>query len=166
MVRCTTHLFNAMSQLGNLEPGLVGATLDNAEASAGLIADGIHVHPTTIHLALRAKQGPGQIFLVTDAMSSVGSDLCEFDLNGRTVYRRDGTLRLCDGTLAGADIDMPRAIGLLVNQVGIGPEQAISMATSAPASILIAANGLGQLVGSRLSHIVYLDNALAFQSFP
>jgi N-acetylglucosamine-6-phosphate deacetylase len=73
--RCATHLFNAMSQLGNREPGLVGATLDNGTVSAGLIADGIHVHPATIRAALRAKQGPEQIFLVSDAMATVGSGI-------------------------------------------------------------------------------------------
>ena len=42
---CVTHLFNAMSQLGNREPGLVGATLEREEIYAGLIADSVHVHP-------------------------------------------------------------------------------------------------------------------------
>jgi N-acetylglucosamine-6-phosphate deacetylase len=135
-VRCTTHLFNAMSQLGNREPGLVGATLDSGALSAGLIADGLHVHHATIRSALRAKQSPGKIFLVTDAMSCVGSDLTEFQLNGRTIYRRDGALRLSDGTLAGADIDMPASIRVLVHKVGLTPERAIAMATSIPADVL------------------------------
>src|SRR5690606_40229142 len=47
-----THLFNAMSQLGNREPGLVGAALTHG-VWAGLIADGIHVDPATIAIALR-----------------------------------------------------------------------------------------------------------------
>jgi len=160
---CATHLFNAMSQITSRAPGLVGAVLDTGNASAGLIADGVHVHPASIRLALRAKQGPGAIYLVTDAMSSVGSDLTEFDLNGRTVYRRDGILRLSDGTLAGADIDMPRSIRVLVDQVGVAPGQAIAMATSIPASILKTANGAGQLIGSLQSDLVYLDASLAFQ---
>ena len=54
--RCVTHLFNAMSQLGNREPGLVGAVLDSAIA-AGLIADGIHVAPEVIRVALAARPG-------------------------------------------------------------------------------------------------------------
>ena len=45
-----THLFNAMSQLGNREPGLVGATLDAEAVQAGLIADGIHVAPETMRV--------------------------------------------------------------------------------------------------------------------
>ena len=72
--RCVTHLFNAMSQMGNREPGLVGATLHAPAISAGLIADDIHVHKVSMRTALDAKQGPGEIFLVTDAMSTVGSD--------------------------------------------------------------------------------------------
>lgn len=38
-----THQFNAMSPLGNREPGIVGAALDNGRVFAGLIVDGVHV---------------------------------------------------------------------------------------------------------------------------
>ena len=60
--RCVTHLFNAMSQLGSREPGLVGAALANGGLSAGLIADGIHVHPEVMRTAWAAKTAPGQVF--------------------------------------------------------------------------------------------------------
>ncbi len=82
-----THLFNAMSQIGNREPGLVGTVLDDGRLWAGLIADGIHVDPVTIGIALRAKLGPSKIFLVTDAMATIGTDLTSFTLNGRTIRR-------------------------------------------------------------------------------
>ena len=52
--RCATHLFNAMSQIGNRAPGLVGAVLTSGYA-AGLIADGIHVSPANLQIALAAK---------------------------------------------------------------------------------------------------------------
>ncbi len=159
--RCTTHLFNAMSQLGNRSPGLVGATLDTGAVSAGLIADGHHVHPAAIRTALRAKVGPGQIFLVTDAMSSIGSDLTEFELNGRQVFRRDGTLRLPDGTLAGADIDMPRSIAFLVDEAGIPAEEAIRMATSYPANLLGWDEAACQMIGRKISEIVAMTPTFA-----
>jgi N-acetylglucosamine-6-phosphate deacetylase len=159
--RCATHLFNAMSQLGNREPGMVGAVLDNADVAAGLIADGVHVHPATIRAALRAKTGQGRIFLVTDAMASVGSDLTEFVLNGRTVHRQDGTLRLADGTLAGADIDMPRSIATLVDRVGLDIGAAIAMATSIPAGVIGQADRLGLTPGRPLADLVWLDRAFA-----
>ncbi|TIU03207.1 MAG: N-acetylglucosamine-6-phosphate deacetylase, partial [Mesorhizobium sp.] len=89
-----THLFNAMSQIGNREPGLAGAAIDTGSFYAGIIADGIHVHPGTMTLALNAKKGPGRILLVTDAMATIGTDMTSFTLNGRTIYRKDGSLRL------------------------------------------------------------------------
>lgn len=137
----TTHLFNAMSQLGSRAPGLVGATLDTPHVSAGLIADGIHVHPATIRTALAAKRGPGQIFLVTDAMATVGASIQSFTLNGRQVRRAQGRLVLTDGTLAGADLTIPQALKVMVDQVGIDLSQAIRMATSIPAGLLNTRHG-------------------------
>ena len=52
-VQGVTHLFNAMSQFGSREPGLVGACLNNDHFSVGLIADGVHVHPYSISTAIK-----------------------------------------------------------------------------------------------------------------
>ena len=155
--RNTTHLFNAMSQLGSRNPGLVGATLDSGDVSASLIADAVHVHPASMRAALRAKKGSSKIYLVSDAMAAAGSDLSQFILNGRTVFRRTGTLRLLDGTLAGADIDMPRSIETLVRQVGIDAAQAISMATSIPANMLALKGGYGLRTAASKENLLYMD---------
>ena len=39
-----THLFNAMSQLANRAPGMVGAALEDDATYAGVIVDGLHLH--------------------------------------------------------------------------------------------------------------------------
>ena len=117
---CVTHLFNAMSQMGNREPGVVGAALTIGTLSAGLIADGIHVHPKNMAIALNAKAGPGKIFLVSDSMATAGSDIAAFTLNGRPIRRGNGHLTLEDGTLAGADLDLTTAIRVLTNDVDHG----------------------------------------------
>ena len=140
---CSTHLFNAMSGLGHREPGLVGATLDGTGA-AGLIADGIHVHPAAIRAALRAK-AEGAVFLVTDAMAPAGTDLKSFTLNDRVIHRAEGRLTLADGTLAGADLSLPQAIRVMVEEVGLSLEQTIAMATSAPAGVLRRPGPVGHL---------------------
>ena len=142
--RCVTHLFNAMSQLGSRTPGLVGAALDSGAVSAGLIADGIHVHPATIRSAIGAKTKPGEIFLVTDAMACAGSDITEFTLNGRHITRADGRLHLADGTLAGADLSMGRAVQVMIEDVGDDPAKALARATSIPAGSLRDKLGAGQ----------------------
>ena len=134
--RCVTHLFNAMSQLGNRAPGVVGAALDNAEFSAGLIADGYHVHPASIRAALRAKQGTERIFLVTDAMSPAGTDQHRFELNNRTILRENGILTLENGTLAGADLDLASAIRVMQQETDLPLADILAMATRIPADLM------------------------------
>ncbi|MEM7489832.1 MAG: N-acetylglucosamine-6-phosphate deacetylase [Pseudomonadota bacterium] len=155
--RCVTHLFNAMSQMGSRAPGLVGAALDAGEVAAGLIADGIHVDATAMRIALAAKRGPGTIFLVTDAMATAGTEIDGFELNGRLVSRADGRLTLADGTLAGADLDIPRAISVLVDDVGCSRAQAYAMATSIPAALLRGVPGLGHFVPGAPARAIHMD---------
>jgi N-acetylglucosamine-6-phosphate deacetylase len=143
--RTVTHLFNAMSPLGHREPGLVGAALDIGGLHAGMIADGIHVHPAAMAAALRAKQGPGHIFLVTDAMSPIGTDMTSFTLNGREILRQNGRLTLADGTLAGADIDMISSVRFVHQALELDLEEALRMASAYPAEAAGLAHRKGAL---------------------
>ena len=158
-----THLFNAMSQLGNREPGLVGAALDAEGVRAGLIADGVHVAPVAMRVALAAKRGADGIFLVTDAMAVAGTGLDRFTLNGREILRRDGRLTLADGTLAGADIDMAGAIRVLVREVGVALPQALRMASAVPAAVIGMGDRLGRLAPGRAADLVHLDAELGLR---
>lgn len=159
--RGVTHLFNAMSQLGNREPGLVGATLDAEDLQAGLIADGVHVAVEGMRIALAAKRGRDGLFLVTDAMAVAGTDLDGFELNGRRILRRDGRLTLADGTLAGADIDFAGSLRMLVFQVGAPLERALRMATAGPAGVIGAQ--AGRLVPGGPADLVHLDGDLVLR---
>jgi len=78
-----THLFNAMSPLTSREPGAVGAALEDAASWCGLIADGRHVHPAVLRIALRARR-LDRFMLVTDAMSAVGTLEKTFTVQGRS----------------------------------------------------------------------------------
>lgn len=155
-----THLFNAMSPLGNREPGIVGAALDDGRIYAGLIADGIHVDPITIKTALRAKLSPGQIFLVTDAMQTIGTALKGFELNGRAIRRSAGSLMLSDGTLAGADIDMLASVRFLHETIGLPLEHALTMASSIPAKAAGVDRKLGFLKPGFVADFVVLSDHL------
>ncbi|SNS90357.1 N-acetylglucosamine-6-phosphate deacetylase [Tropicimonas sediminicola] len=157
--RCVTHLYNAQSQMGHREPGVVGAALTEGALSAGLIADFVHVHPAAIRVALAAKQGPGRIFLVTDAMAPAGTDLDGFILNGRRIERQDGRLTLADGTLAGADLDLATAIRNLTGTLGLTRAEALAMATSVPAAVAGLSARHGHLAAGRVADMVHLDRA-------
>lgn len=156
--RLVTHLFNAMSPLGHREPGMVGNALDDGRLNVGLIADGVHVDPVAMAIALRAKRGPGRIFLVTDAMATIGTDLTSFALNGRTVFRRNGRLTLADGTLAGADIDMLASVRLVHERLGLPLDEALRMAALYPAEAA-GQEDIGHLKpGARASFVHLTDD--------
>ncbi|WP_417309913.1 N-acetylglucosamine-6-phosphate deacetylase [Devosia sp.] len=159
-----THLFNAQSQMGNREPGIVGAALDIGSLSAGLIADGIHVHAASLGNALRAKRGPGHIFLVTDAMSPTGTDWTDFVLTGQKVFRKDGALRLADGTLAGADLTMIDAIRYVHRTIGVPLDEVLRMATLYPAEALGVAETHGHLKRGARADFVALGTDLDIAS--
>lgn len=141
--KMVTHLYNAMSQMSHRAPGLVGAALDEGRIWAGMIADGWHVSDTAMRVALRAKAtkadtkaDTGGIFLVSDAMSTIGSELTEFTLNGRKIYRADGRLTLADGTLAGADIALIDALRYVHLKLGLPLKEALQLASAYPAKAM------------------------------
>jgi N-acetylglucosamine-6-phosphate deacetylase len=158
--RTVTHLFNAMSPLGHREPGCVGAALDLGGLHAGIIADGYHVDPVSMSIALRAKVGPGRIFLVTDAMSTIGSDQTGFLLNGRQIYRREGRLTLADGTLAGADIDMLASVRFVHRTLDLPLGEAIRMASAYPADVIGMSASKGRLLPGLDADFVILTEDL------
>jgi N-acetylglucosamine-6-phosphate deacetylase len=128
-----THMFNAMGQMEHRAPNLVGAALDDGRLWAGLIADGFHVADAPMRVALRGKAGPAGMFLVSDAMSTIGSDLTQFTLNGRQIFRADGRLTLADGTLAGADIALIDAVRYVHRSLDLPLGKALNLASLAPA---------------------------------
>lgn len=147
-VSCVTHLFNAMSQMHSRAPGLVGAALTLPQLSAGIIADGVHVHPATLRAAWTAKAaqanqarrgGPsstGKFFLVSDAMAPAGTDITRFELAGREIQRSDSRLTLADGTLAGADLDLVTAVRFLVKSCDLPLDQALAAAITTPRQVI------------------------------
>jgi N-acetylglucosamine-6-phosphate deacetylase len=95
-------------------------------------------------------------------MAAAGSSLSGFTLNGRRILRRDGSLRLEDGTLAGADLALPEAVAAVVG-LGTPVEIALAMASSRPAACLRRGGELGHLVPGRRADFVHLRADLSLQ---
>lgn len=150
---CFTHLFNAMSPLSHRAPGVVGAALDSM-APAGIICDGVHVADEVVALALRARRAPDLMFLVSDAMPTVGGP-DHFRLYDMELRVQDGRLVNPEGSLAGAHITMGESVARLVTRVGVTPEQALRMAVTVPADV-IGAPDLARLTGRRLADVLTL----------
>ena len=151
---CFTHLYNAMSPMLNRSPGVVGAAI-NSTAHAGIICDGIHVADEMVGLALRARPVADRMFLVSDAMSTVGgSD--HFTLYGQTIRLQDGRLINDEGSLAGAHVTMAQSVQRLITMVGVPVAQALRMAVTIPAR-LIDRPDLTGVLGRPVADILMLD---------
>lgn len=157
--RSFTHLFNAMSQMNGREPGMVGAALSDRDSFIGLIADGHHVHDAALQVALAAKPRD-RIMLVTDAMPPAAGGPDRYDLQGRTVTRVDGTLRLDDGTLAGSNLTMDAAVRFCIDRLGVNTGDALRMASLNPARFLRRDNDLGRIAPGFLASFVHLGDDL------
>lgn len=141
---CATHLFNAMSPMTSRAPGAVGAII-NSNIPAGIICDGHHVDDAMIALALRARPTDDLMFLVSDAMATVGGP-DHFSLYGHDIHVDNGRLINADGNLAGAHVTQAQGVARLVQQVGIPLEQALRMAITSPAN-LIGRPALSDIIG-------------------
>ncbi|MEI5686618.1 N-acetylglucosamine-6-phosphate deacetylase [Sphingomonas kyungheensis] len=155
-----THLFNAMPAMVQRTPGLVGAALDDPRPWCGLIADGVHVAPAVLRIALRAR-GLDRMMLVTDAMSSVGAEVKDFVLQGRQIRVRDGICSYEDGTLAGSDLDMAAAVANAMGMLGLEPVAAARLAAGNPAAFLGLSAERGTLAAGLRADWVQLTAAMA-----
>lgn len=146
-----THLFNAMRPLGAREPGPIAAALENSGCWCGLIADGFHVHPAMLKLALG---GAGRPMLVTDAMPPVGGTKPSFRLYGEEIAVRDGRCLRADGTLAGAALDMAGAVRNAVRMLDVPLPDALRMASRNPAEFLGLGGRLGRIAAGYRADLV------------
>lgn len=155
---CATHLFNAMSPMTSRAPGAVGAVI-NSDCYAGIICDGHHVSNEMVGLALRARPVPDRMFLVSDAMATVGGP-DQFSLYGQTIKLSGGRLVNSEGNLAGAHLTQAEGVRRLVDHVGVGLRQALKMVTSTPADC-VGKPELGQLVGRHVHDAIVLNDDLS-----
>jgi N-acetylglucosamine-6-phosphate deacetylase len=156
--RAVTHLYNAMSQLGHRQPGLVGAALADPSVFCGFIADGHHVHEAAARAAFNAK-GLDRLTLISDAMPPAAGGPKTFYLEGRRVTQVGARLTLDDGTLAGAAITLMDAVRYVTRMLGINLADALRMATLTPARLLRVEDRIGRLrPGLRADLVHILDD--------
>jgi N-acetylglucosamine-6-phosphate deacetylase len=120
-------------------PGAAGAALTDERITIELIADGEHIHPAILALAIRAK-GMGGVALVSDAVGPAGLPPGEYDWLERRVHSDGTTVRLPDGTLAGSLGTLDRALRTIITPLpggaGLTLEEAAQTLSAVPARIL------------------------------
>jgi len=162
-IRGFTHLYNAMSPLTGREPGAVGAALEDRDSWVGVIADGVHVHPASLRVALACKPR-GKVMLVTDAMPPVGAEDPSYELYGEVITAVDGVVRNAAGSLAGSALDMATAVRNSVQLLGVSLAEAARMASTYPAQFLNLDDRYGHIAEGHHADLVLLDDALQVRS--
>jgi len=157
-VRIVTHLFNAMVPLHHRDPGLIGFALATDGIDVGLIVDGIHLSPTIVAIAWRAK-GASQILLVTDAVAAMGLGPGRYRFGQFTVVADEHQVQTVDGTLAGSILTMDRAVRNTMSYTGCELAEVLPAATTNPARVLGLADR-GRLGSGSVADLVLVDDEL------
>jgi N-acetylglucosamine-6-phosphate deacetylase len=153
-----THLYNAMSGFLPREPGVIGAVLDSPAVTAEIIADGIHVHPAALRLAVRQK-GTDRVCLITDSMIAAGLGEGDFQVGGLDVVVKNGQARLKDGgALAGSVLTLNRAVKNITDWTGVSVAQAVRMASLNPARVLGVSGDVGSIEEDKIANLAVFDS--------
>jgi N-acetylglucosamine-6-phosphate deacetylase len=152
------HTFSAMTGFHHRAPGALGAVLTSDELSAELIADGVHTHPAAMKLLYRAK-GYDRVVLASDSSPAAGYAKGEILMAGRKVMVREGAPRLADGTLAGSNLTMNRALAGAVLMAGIPFDKAVASATLNPARVLGIDSRKGSLSVGKDADVVVMNRS-------
>jgi N-acetylglucosamine-6-phosphate deacetylase len=152
-----THLYNAMRPTTGREPGVVGAALEDGNSWCGIIIDTYHVHAASARIAYAAKP-KGKMYLVTDAMSTVGSSEKSFQIYGETIYEKEGCLVNAEGRLAGSAIGMIDAVRLNTDWVGVTLAESLRMASLYPAEFMQVDNYLGRAAQGYRADLVHFTD--------
>ncbi|KAF1999993.1 carbohydrate esterase family 9 protein [Amniculicola lignicola CBS 123094] len=158
-----THLFNAMNPLHHRNPGIFGLLGSPPSPSSppkpyfGLIADGIHLHPTTIKIAWNAH--PTGLILVTDAMRLAGMPDGVYEwTNGSRIVKKGALLTLEEnGKIAGSSITLIECVNNFMNWTGATVPEALKAVTETPARMLGVESVKGNLKEGADADLVVLD---------
>ena len=151
-----THLFNAMSPFTSREPGVLGSALAADDCWCGIILDGHHMHYSSAKIAHNAKP-QGKLLIVTDAMSTIGSDQQGFEFFGVEVIKDGDKLATKEGTLAGSALDMITAVKNAVNHLQLPMEEALNMASLYPAQYLGVEDRMGSIESGKQADVIIFN---------
>lgn len=158
-LRHVTHLFNTMPAFNHREPGLIGAALTLDGLSVDIIADGIHLHPATVKLVVRAKR-IDKVILISDSIYTGRNSV----LGGLKVYIKGGEARLKDGRLAGSTLSLNQAVRNVMKFAGVNLHEAVRMATVNPARLLGIQGRKGSLEVGKDADVVIFDEGFRITS--
>lgn len=153
--RHMTHFFNAMPQLHHRSPGPIGWGLTHEGVTFDVIADGVHVDPLVLKLALRAR-GARALTLISDSVAPAGLGDGSFRLWNETITVRDGRTQNQGGHIAGSVISLSDSVAMM-HRLGASSDEIAQMAAGNPARLLGLEADYGTIEEGRRADLVALD---------
>lgn len=151
-----THVFNAMRLFHQHEPAIMGAVLES-DIYCEAICDGIHLHPGSVRLMLKAK-GNHRVVAITDSIMATGLPEGNYKLGVNDVVVKDGDAKLAsDGTRAGSVLTAARAFANLQKFTGRPVEELLPLLTENPAQMLGLDKKIGFLQEGCDANLLILD---------
>ncbi len=157
-----THLYNAMPPIHHRNPGVIPAAVENPNVQAEIIADGYHIHPSSVRLAFTMFKN--RMILVSDSGRCAGQDEgYQFDLGGQMAEIRDGVAKL-----VGTDTIACSASNLwqcLCNTIswGVPEEEAVRAATFNPAKAIGADLEIGSIEVDKMADFIVTDENYSYK---
>ena len=145
-----THLYNAMPAIHHRNPGVIPAAVENAKVQAEIIADGYHIHPSSVRLAFTMFKN--RMVLVSDSGRCAGKDEgYQFDLGGQMAELRGGVAKLVGtNTIACSASNLWTCLCNAISW-GIPEEEAVRAATYNPACALGVQDKVGSIATGKIA---------------
>lgn len=150
------HTFNGMSPLHHRVPGMAGAAMNLKDVFAEIICDGHHVHPAAANILMNAR-GRNQTVMVTDCMMAGGMPEGNYQLGEFPVEVKAGAARIEGGSLAGSILQLKEAVKNVVDWGIATPEEAIYMASTAPAKSIGLDGECGKIAEGHSADFIVLN---------
>ncbi len=176
-----THLFSGMSTVKRIDAYRVSGVLEAAllldELTTEIIADGHHLPPSLMRLALKNK-GLDRICLVSDAMEAAGLGAGNYQLGGLAVVveaaipevfeiptqARNRVAKLADrSAFAGSVATMDQLVRNLVQWVGLDILDAVRLATFNPARLEGIDHETGSIAKGKRADLIVFDQDVEVQ---
>ena len=154
--RHVTHFFNAMTGLHHRDIGVVGWALSNRDVTFDIIADGMHVNPKMLELAVRAKS-PDNVSLISDSVAPTGLGDGVFEIWGEKVSVSGRRTQNERGSIAGSVITMLDAVRQMLS-LGFSATDVAKMASTNPARLLGIDDTRGSIEAGKRADLVAIDS--------
>uniref|UniRef100_A0A8D8SFI7 N-acetylglucosamine-6-phosphate deacetylase n=1 Tax=Cacopsylla melanoneura TaxID=428564 RepID=A0A8D8SFI7_9HEMI len=158
-----THLFNAMLPFHHRDPGIIGLLssdhIDSSKVYYGIIADGVHTHPSALRIAYSTH--PKGLIIVTDAISALGLDEGTHFLGEKKIEIKNNCAYIAGtSTLCGSITPFNACVQHFMKSTRCSLVEALEVSSVHPAKALGIAHSKGTLDFDSDADFVILDDDL------